>query len=70
VKNVIKTKKAIKKGLLYQREGYGYSFVEILSMCPTNWGMTTLQAASWVKEYMIPYYPPGVYRDKGTEEDT
>ncbi len=68
VKNVMKTKKAIKKGLKYQREGCGYSFVEVLSMCPTNWGMTTLQAAHWVKEDMIPYYPLGVYRDRGIEE--
>jgi len=65
VKHVMRTKKAIKKGIEYQRKGLGYSFVEILSMCPTNWGMTSLQAAEWVKESMVPYYPLGVFRDRG-----
>lgn len=69
VKNVIKTKKAIKKALLYQLKGVGYSFVEILSMCPTNWGVTSLQAAEWVSESMIGYYPLGVFRDKGKGEE-
>jgi 2-oxoglutarate ferredoxin oxidoreductase subunit beta len=68
VKNVMRTKKAIKKSLQYQIEGTGYSFVEVLSMCPTNWGMTPKQAAGWVEEQMIPYYPLGVYRDRGKEK--
>jgi len=66
VKNILKTKKAIKKGLEYQIKGAGYSFIEVLSMCPTNWGLTTLQAADWVKANMIPYYPLGVFRDSGS----
>jgi 2-oxoglutarate ferredoxin oxidoreductase subunit beta len=70
VKNVLRTKKAIKKALQNQIEGAGYSFVEVLSMCPTNWGMTTRQAASWIEEQMIPYYPLGVYRDRGKERNT
>ncbi len=65
VKHVMRTKKAIKKGIEYQRRGLGYSFIEVLSMCPTNWGMTTPQAAEWLKENMIPYFPLTVFRDKG-----
>lgn len=65
VKHVMRTKKAIKKGIEYQRRGLGYSFIEVLSMCPTNWGMTTPQAAEWLKENMIPYYPLAVFRDRG-----
>ena len=65
VKNVIKTKKAIKKGIEYQMKGKGYSFIEVLSMCPTNWGLTPLSSAQWIKESMAGYYPLGVIRDKG-----
>lgn len=68
VKNVLKTKKAIKKGLQYQIDGAGYSFIEVLSMCPTNWGVSPLQAAVWVKESMVPYYQLGVFRDRVVEE--
>lgn len=66
VKNVLKTKKAIKKGLQYQIDGEGYSFIEVLSMCPTNWGVSPLQAAGWVKESMVPYYRLGVFRDRAS----
>ncbi len=69
-KNVLRTKKAIKRALQNQIEGVGYSFVEVLSMCPTNWGMTTRQAVSWIEEHMVPYYPLGVYRDRGKERKT
>jgi 2-oxoglutarate ferredoxin oxidoreductase subunit beta len=65
VKNILKTKKAIKKGIEYQMEGKGYSFIEVLSMCPTNWGLTPLSSAQWVKESMAEYYPLGVVRDRG-----
>ena len=63
VKHINQTKAAIKKALTYQKEGKGYSFVEILSMCPTNWGVTPVAAAQWVKDAMEPYYPLGVFRD-------
>jgi len=68
VKSTIKTKKAIKKGLEYQVNGAGYSFIEVLSMCPTNWGITPVDATNWLKENMISYYPLGVFRDKGSKE--
>lgn len=63
VKHINKTKAAIKKALTYQKEGKGYSFIEVLSMCPTNWGVQPSVAADWVKDAMEPYYPLGVFRD-------
>jgi 2-oxoglutarate ferredoxin oxidoreductase subunit beta len=62
-KYVIAAKKAIKKAFQYQLDGKGYSFVEVLSNCPTNWGMQPVQAFKWTVDTMIPYYPLGVYKD-------
>jgi len=64
VKNILKAKKAIKKALENQVSGKGYSFVEVLSMCPTNWGVTPQVAADWVRDVMVPYYPLGNFRDR------
>ena len=50
-----------------QMAGEGFTFVEVLSTCPTNWGMTPLKAIDWLKENMIPYYPLGVIKDTGAE---
>ena len=69
VKNVKNAKKAILKAFRNQVEGRGFSLIEVVSSCPTNWGMTPDKALEWVEEKMIPYYPLGVYRDKTTEED-
>lgn len=63
VPNIIKTKKAIKKAFQYQLDGKGFSLVEVLSTCPTNWGMSPIEAMGWVKENMIPQYPLGVYKE-------
>ena len=63
VPNIIKAKKAIKKAFECQMEGRGFSMVEILSTCPTNWGMTPKAAIEWLKENMIPYYPLGVMKE-------
>ena len=63
VKNVNKAKKAIKKAFQNQIDGKGFSLVEVVSSCPTNWGMTPSKALQWVDEKMIPYYPLGVYKD-------
>lgn len=60
---VMQAKKAIKKALTVQKERKGFSIVEILSTCPTNWGVTPLEALDWVEEKMVPYYPLGVYKD-------
>lgn len=70
VKNILKTKKAIKKGVEYQMKGLGYSFIEVLSTCPTNWDLTPITASRWVKENMVSYYPLGVFRDKGKVEES
>ena len=64
VKNVLNAKKAIKKAFQNQIEGKGFSLVEVVSACPTNWGMTPQQALQWVESDMLPYYPIGVYKDK------
>lgn len=71
VKNVRNAKKAILKAFKNQVEGKGFSLIEIVSTCPTNWGMTPSKALEWVDTNMIPYYPLGVYKDKGanTKED-
>ena len=58
-----KAKAAVKKAFQYQLEGKGFSFVEFVSNCPTNWGMTPQKALEWVDTNMIPYYPLGVYKD-------
>ena len=62
-KNVRKAKKAIKKAFETQRDGLGYSLVEVVATCPTNWGMTPQKAFAWMRENMLPYYPLGVYKD-------
>ena len=64
VKNVRVAKKAIKKAFQNQIEGKGFSFVEVLSACPTNWGMTPQKALQWIDDAMITQYPLGVFRDR------
>ena len=66
--NVKKAKKAIKKAFQNQLEGKGFSLVEVVSTCPTNWGMTPVKALQWLEENMLPYYPLGVYKDIYAEE--
>ena len=68
VKNVKNAKKAILKAFRNQVEGKGFSLIEVVSTCPTNWGLTPQKALEWVDEKMIPYYPLGVYKDRSTEE--
>ncbi len=68
VKNVKNAARAIKKAFQYQMEGKGFSLIEVLSTCPTNWGLTPDKALEWLKENMMPYYPLGVYKDKYAEE--
>ena len=64
VKNVKAAKKAIKKAFQNQIEGKGFSLIEVVSTCPTNWGKTPEKAMEWLEENMLPYYPLGVYKDK------
>ena len=68
VKNVKAAKRAIKKAFLNQVEGKGFSLVEVLSTCPTNWGKTPEKAMEWIDEKMIPFYPLGVFKDKTAED--
>ncbi len=67
-KAVINAKKAIKKAFEYQQAGKGFTIVEVLSTCPTNWGMSPVDALQWLRDNMIPYYPLGTYKDIAEQE--
>ena len=69
VKNVRAAKRAIKKAFENQLAGKGFSLVEVISSCPTNWGMSPVEALEWIDEKMIPYYPLGVYKDRSAEKE-
>ena len=62
--NVMKTKNAIKKAFTNQLEGKGFSMVEIVTGCPTNWGMDALQSLEYIEEKMLKELPLGVIRDR------
>ena len=62
-----KAKKAIKKAFEKQMAGEGFTFIEVLSTCPTNWGMTALKANEWLKNEMAAYYPLGVIKESTPE---
>ncbi len=62
-KNINAAKKLIAKAFQNQLDGKGLSIVEILSTCPTNWGMTPKAALEWLRENMMSYYPLGVFKD-------
>ena len=63
VKHIMQAKKAIKKAFQSQIDGQGFSMVEVLSTCPTNWGMTPQEALKWLEANMIPQYPLGVTKE-------
>ncbi|SHJ79264.1 2-oxoglutarate ferredoxin oxidoreductase subunit beta [Desulfatibacillum alkenivorans DSM 16219] len=67
-KEILKAKKAVKKALQYNTDGKGLSFVEMISTCPTNWGMDPLKAREWARENMLPIFPLGVFKDRAAEE--
>ena len=67
--NVIRAKKAIKKAFKNQMEGKRFTFVEVLSTCPTNWGLTPEEAEKWLEENMLGYYPLGVFKDTYYDSD-
>ncbi len=69
VKNVRNAKKAILKAFKNQVEGKGFSLIEVVSSCPTNWGMTPSNALKWLEENMLPYYPLGVYKDRSAKKE-
>jgi 2-oxoglutarate/2-oxoacid ferredoxin oxidoreductase subunit beta len=61
-KNVRLAKKAIRMAFEVQRHGLGFAMVELLSTCPTNWGLTPQQSLKWVEEHMVPAFPLGDYK--------
>ena len=61
-KQVNKAKKAIKKAFEYQVQGKCFSFVELVNTCPTNWGLTPLDALKWAQDNLLPYYELGDYK--------
>lgn len=63
VKNVNLARKAIKKAFQYQVDKKGYTIIEVLSTCPTNWGLSPIESLDWLNENMLPFYPLGVYKD-------
>lgn len=67
-KTIGKTRRAIKKALQAQKDGRGFSLVEILSACPTGWKLPPPEARRWIEENMFKYFPLGVYRDRTKEE--
>jgi len=62
--NLMKAKKAVRKAFQMQIEEMGFSFVEILMSCPTNWGLSSLEANRRVEEEMIPYFPLGILKER------
>ena len=58
-----KAKKAIRKAFEKQMAGEGFTFVEILATCPTNWGMGTAEANKWLMDNLAAYYPLGVIKE-------
>ncbi len=67
-KNAINTKKTIKKAFQYQLDKKGFSLVEVLSPCPTDWWMSSREALSWMQKNMLPVFPLGVIKDKYSSE--
>ena len=64
VQNIKKAQTAIKKAFETQIAGKGFSLIEVVSTCPTNWGMSPLEAMEWLRENMLPHYPLGVDKEK------
>ena len=62
-KHIMQAKKAILKAFTIQERNLGFSLVEVLSTCPTNWGLTPVAASAWVESHMLPHYPLGTFRD-------
>lgn len=63
--HIVRTKELLRRAFRYQAEATCFSLVEVLSTCPTNWGMPADEALRWVDSHMIPYYPLGVFKEPG-----
>lgn len=66
--HAIEAKRAIREAFRLQAEGVCFSMVEVLSICPTNWGLTTAEANNWLEENMVPFYPLGVLKRPDVDE--
>ena len=66
-KNIMKARRAVRKALENQKDGVGFSFVEILSPCPTIWGKDPVDARRWVMEKLVPTFPLNLFRDRKPE---
>ncbi len=60
--SVRKAKAAIKRAFQVQKDGLGFSLIEVLSTCPTNWGIPPVESLQWLRDNMMPYYPLGIYK--------
>jgi len=67
--NILKTKKAIGKAFRVQLDGAGFSLVEVLSACPTNWRMSSAESWKWIDEVMVASFPLGILKDVGGKKD-
>lgn len=66
-KSRMKARKAVRKAIQNQVEGRGFSLVEVLSPCPTGWGVTPTEACTWVEEHLLKQYPLGVLKDESAQ---
>ena len=67
--SIVKAKRAIKKAFELQLAGAGFTIVELRSTCPTNWGLTPVEATHWLKENLVPYFPLGVFADRAEQKE-
>jgi len=65
--DIMKAKRVVKKALQFNKEERGFTFVEFVSTCPTNWGLTPIDSLKWAKENMLPFFPVKNFRDKSKE---
>ncbi len=65
--DILKAKKAVKKAMQYNKENRGFTFIELISTCPTNWGIDPIESLTWAKENMLPFFKVQNFRDKGAE---
>ena len=68
VKHIRLAKKSIKKAFEIQIAGKGFTLIEVLSTCPTNWGINPVESLKWLFETMIPQYPLGIFKNRVSEE--
>lgn len=68
-RNILAAKRAIQRAFQNQMEGAGFSLVEVLSLCPTDWGMTPVQAAEWIRDRLMKVFPLGVFKDRARQRD-